>query len=164
MSTRGRVESIHVTETAGEPMRTLDEVRAIGGQGLEGDRYCLGQGTYSDMTGPRRQVTLIEREVLEAIERDHEIALAPAETRRNIVTRGVALTHLVGTTFKVGEVVLRGIKINEPCRYFENLVEIPGLEDALMHRSGLNAEVIGEGLIRVGDAIEPTEDNQDSTR
>lgn len=134
-------------------MRPLDEVRAVAGKGLEGDRYFLETGTYSNKACPDRQVTLIESEVFGMLKRDYDIDLAYNESRRNLITCGVALSHLVGETFEVGDVTFRGIRINEPCQYFEKLVGRPGIEQALLHRSGLNAEVLTDGVLRVGDTI-----------
>ena len=58
-------------------------------------------------------------ETVEAIRRDHRIAFAPVETRRNLLTRGVPLNHQVGRSFRVGETVLFGERLNVPCKYIE---------------------------------------------
>ncbi len=150
---QGEVVSVHVAPAAGAPMKTLDIACALPGRGLEGDRYAEEVGTYSKRLGAQRQVTLIEAEVLERIRADHGIDLAPGSCRRNIVTRGVPLGHLVGKRFRVGEATLRGVRLNEPCMYFENLVGLKGVMEALLHRSGLNAEVLEGGAIRPGDAV-----------
>jgi len=78
-----------------EPMISVPEVRAIAGAGLEGDRYCRERGTFSKKL-PSNQITLIEAEALEAAERDYGIELTAEELRRNVLTCGVALNHLVG--------------------------------------------------------------------
>src|SRR5689334_12670533 len=104
---QGHVVSLHVAPAASEKMRTVDEVRAVPGRGLEGDRYHEGSGFYSGRPGAGREVTLIEVESVQAIagppgEEARRIALSPAETRRNVVTAGVPLNHLVGREFWVG--------------------------------------------------------------
>lgn len=149
----GELLSIHISPKGGQPMTALNEVQAVAGKGLEGDRYYLETGTYSRNVSPHRQVTLIEAEVIEALKRDCDIELDPNDSRRNLVTRGIALAHLVGKEFRVGSVTFRGVKINEPCAYFEKLISKPGIEQALLHRSGLNAEVLSDGLLQVGDAV-----------
>jgi len=150
----GTIESIHVAPEGGAAMQPLQEIQALAGRGLDGDRYCLEVGAFSDREGPERQVTLIEAEVLEAVARDHDLVIEPNISRRNLVTRGVALPHLVGQTFCVGEAEFRGVKLNEPCQYFQDLIQMDGVIEALMHRSGLNAEVVSGGTIRVGDTVE----------
>ncbi len=148
----GKIVSIHVAPEAEAGMRTLPEVHAVAGRGLEGDRYFDETGTYSGRPGPDRQLTLIEWESLEALGRDYDMNLDPGDARRNLVTRGVSLNHLVGRTFRVGEVLLRGLRLCEPCRHLAGLVRadvVPGL----IHRGGLRAEILTTGTIRVGDPL-----------
>jgi MOSC domain-containing protein YiiM len=78
--------------------------------------------------------------------------LDPGATRRNIVTRGVPLKHLVGQQFRVGDVTLRGLRLCEPCAHLERLSH-PGVREALIHRGGLRAQILTDGTIRVGDSI-----------
>ncbi|HEV3166995.1 MAG TPA: hypothetical protein VGZ22_23500, partial [Isosphaeraceae bacterium] len=86
---------IYITGAKSAPMTAVEEARAISGQGLEGDRYFQGAGTFSGKSGhePDREVTLIELEALEALHRDYQIELEPRSTRRNLITRGVPLNH-----------------------------------------------------------------------
>lgn len=161
---QGRVVSIHLANKAGAPLDVVPEARAVPGRGLEGDRYFLGQGYYSARPGSGgREVTLIEMETLEALERGVPnsegetvgIKLTAAETRRNIATSGVPLNHLVGRTFWVGAVQMRGTRLCEPCQYLEGLTGRPRLMSGLIHRGGLRAEILNEGSIRAGDVIRP---------
>jgi MOSC domain-containing protein YiiM len=149
---QGTVVSIHLTEAAAAPMAWVNEVRAVAGKGLEGDRYFTQTGTYSKKPRPDREVTLIEIEAIEALKREYGIALDPGATRRNIVTRGVPLNHLVGQQFRVGDVTLRGLRLCEPCAHLERLSH-PGVREALIHRGGLRAQILTDGTIRVGDSI-----------
>ena len=97
----------------------------------------------------------MESEVLTALLRDAQVTLPPEESRRNIVTAGVPLAHLVGRRFKIGETVLYGGRLNIPCRYLEDLNDRPGTFNALVNRSGLNAQVIVGGNVHVSDRIVP---------
>ena len=134
-------------------MEKVDEVKAITGQGLEGDRYFTSSGTFSKKKWyPGRNITLIEAEAIEAANATDDVELDYGEPRRNVVTRGVPLNHLVDKEFTVGDVRLRGIKLCEPCGHLEGLTR-PGVKDALIHRGGLRAEIIGEGMIHAGDAV-----------
>jgi MOSC domain-containing protein YiiM len=150
---KGTLVAIHITPEATAPLQSVTEARLVAGKGLEGDRYFSGRGTWSTHPGSGREVTLIESEAIEALERESNLALAPAEARRNLVTRGVPLNHLVGHEFRVGEVRLRGIRLCEPCKHLEGLTK-PGIREALMHRAGLRTEIVHEGVLRVGDPIE----------
>lgn len=154
---KGEVVSIHLAAAGSGPMTTVDTVRAVEGRGLEGDRYFTGEGTYSDRPGPDREVTLIEREALDALQSESGVVLPPAESRRNILTRGVSLNYLVGKEFTVGEVRLRGIRLCEPCAHLVKLTEKPEVLPGLVHRGGLRATIVSGGTLRAGDLIEEAE-------
>ena len=152
MSTQGIVVSLHIAATAAAPVQAVISVAAIAGHGLEGDRYATKLGTYSNDPGSGRDVTLIEIEAIEALKRDYHVELDAGRSRRNIVTRGVALNHLVEKEFKIGAVTLRGTRLCEPCAHLEKLCN-KGVMRGLIHRGGLRAEIITGGTIRVDDAI-----------
>lgn len=132
-------------------MQSVEEVRAISGKGLEGDRYFNQTGTFSKPQ-PDRELTLIEIEAIEALKVELGVELDPGSIRRNIVTSGVALSHLVGREFRIGEVKARGIKLCEPCSHLARLAHsavLPGL----VHRGGLRAQILTDGTIRVGETV-----------
>jgi MOSC domain-containing protein YiiM len=147
----GTIHSIHIAAAAKEPTRAVDHVRAIPGVGLEGDRYALQQGTFYKPE-PAYELTLIEAEAIEAIRTEYKIDLAPGDARRNLVTRGVPLNHLVGREFRIGDVLIRGIRLCEPCSHLEALTHQPVIK-SLCHRGGLRAQILKEGTIRVGDTV-----------
>ncbi len=151
---RGSVVSIflHGGTQGGEPMAPVDSARVIIGGGLDGDRFFQGAGSIATKKGPDREVTLIELETIEAIRHEGKIELTAEESRRNIVTRGVALNHLVAREFRVGSATLRGIRLCEPCKHLESITR-PGVLMALLHRGGLRARVVEGGEVRVGDAV-----------
>lgn len=148
----GEVVSIHIAGEAEGQMMAVESVRAIVGKGLEGDRYCRGAGTFSKKPKPDREVTLIEQEAIDAAARDYQVAIKPGDTRRNIVTRNVALNHLVEREFSVGEVRLRGLMLCEPCKHLAKLTTTE-LSNALVQRGGLRCQILSDGVLRVGDVI-----------
>jgi MOSC domain-containing protein YiiM len=152
MTDAGVVLGLFVAAAAGSPMQAREAVLVVPGRGLEGDRYAAGTGTYSGLPGTGRDVTLVEQEVLDAVGAECGIRLAGVETRRNVLTRGVALNDLVGRRFAVGEVELVGARLAEPCAHLERLTR-PGVRSALVHRGGLRAEVVRGGVVRLGDPV-----------
>jgi MOSC domain-containing protein YiiM len=150
----GAVIAIHIAPTGAAPMRSVTSAQAVVGRGLEGDRYYNKLGTYSNQAGSGRDVTLIEIEAIDGLKRDYKVQLDPRQSRRNIVTRGIALNHLVEQEFRIGDVVLRGTRLCEPCAHMEKLT-VKGTMRGLIHRGGLRAEIIKGGTIRVGDRIFP---------
>jgi len=150
----GQLVGIFVAQRKGSDLQALERVEAVQGRGLAGDRYFLKEGTFSDKDGPDRQVTMLEAEALEGLAREYQVTLAPAQARRNLLTRGVPLNHLVGHTFAVGSVILRGIRLCEPCGHLEKLT-CEGVQKGLIHRGGLRAQVVEGGVLEVGAAIMP---------
>lgn len=153
MSEEGVVVAIQLRPTAaGGRLRRCESVEAVPGRGLRGDRTFELSATPSAKVGPGREVTLIEVEAIEAFVRERGIPLAPEETRRNVVTRGVRLNDLVGRELAVGGTTLRGIKLCEPCGHLEELAGKP-LQKGLAGRCGLRAQIVAGGTIRVGDPV-----------
>jgi MOSC domain-containing protein YiiM len=151
MRSKGHVEALVLGAEPAVPLHLVDEATARAGRGLDGDRYGTGAGTFSDRPGTGRDLTLIEAEALEALELPQG-RLTPEAARRNVVTRGIDLNALVGRRFQVGEVECLGRRLCEPCDHLERLTQ-PGVLRGLVHRGGLHADVVTDGVIRVGDAI-----------
>ena len=150
---QGVVVSIHLTPTGAAAPAPVGAATAVEGRGLEGDRYFAGSGSYSARPGPDREVTLIEIEAIEALEREHGISIPPGDSRRNVVTRGVRLDDLVGREFRLGAATLRGVRRCDQCAYLESLTR-PGVLKGLVDRGGLRAQVVSGGVVRVGDTLE----------
>jgi MOSC domain-containing protein YiiM len=148
---RGIVDSIHIAPTAKAATQSVNEVELIPGAGLVGDRYFLKQGTFFKPE-PQHELTLIEAEAIEAALREYKVSLTPGEPRRNVVTRDVPLNHLVGRDFLIGGVRVHGIRLCEPCSHLEGLTGRPVIK-ALRHRGGLRAQILTQGVIRIGDPI-----------
>jgi MOSC domain-containing protein YiiM len=140
----GRVESIHVVAESGGPPEARESVSVVAGRGVEGDRKFDGN----------HDLTLIEAEALDGLTEDTGIELGPGESRRQVMTRGVALNDLLGKRFRVGELECVGEELCEPCNHLQSLTQ-PGVLRGLVHRGGLCAEVLSGGRIAVGDAVEP---------
>lgn len=161
----GRVEAIHVSPESAAEMESRDSVEAVAGRGLRGDRYFEGTGTYSQSARDVcRELSLIEGETLDAVERDYGISIEPDEHRRNLTTRDVGLNRLVGARFRVGEATCEGVELCEPCSYLESLVERDGLHDALIHRGGIRARIVSDGIVEPGAPIDVVGDAPDAVR
>ena len=147
----GTVEFIYIASGAAVPTHPVNEAQAIPGVGLEGDRYALRSGTFWKPL-PDRELTLIEAEAIEALKREYNFELGPGEARRNLVTRGVALNHLVGKEFQIGDVRVRGIRLCEPCDHLQRLTGREVIK-GLAHRGGLRAQILTHGTIHIGDKV-----------
>ena len=138
-------------------MQQTQEVRAIPGKGLVGDRYFSGNGTFSPHPQkPDYEITFIESEKIEAFARDTGLAFTSAHARRNIVTEGVDLNALAGKEFLVGDVRIRGIRLCEPCNHLAK-ASFPETLKGLVNKGGLRAQILSEGVIHIGDCIREIE-------
>jgi MOSC domain-containing protein YiiM len=133
------VEGIYIGPS--HALAPVDFVRAVAGCGLEGDRHFRADGQR-----PGGALTLIEAEALD------DVGLGAAQARRQVVVRGVRLNDLVGKRFFVGAIECLGIGLCEPCRHLQSLTR-PGIIDDLLHRGGLNADIVTTGTIAVGDDV-----------
>jgi MOSC domain-containing protein YiiM len=143
----GRVEAIFISPQRGELPHPVGSVTGVAGKGLEGNRYF-------DSGRPEQELTLIEAEQLDYVRTEHGLEIDAAATGRNILTRGVDLNALVGERFRVGGIECRGIELCEPCTTMQART-VPGAIKALVHRAGLNAEILVGGEVRPGDPVTP---------
>ena len=135
------VEAIHLGAVEADELRPVESARAVAGKGLEGDRHFREGGAK-----PGQALTLVEAENVEAV------GLPPGGTRRQVTVRGVDLNALVGKRFRVGEVECYGVELCEPCTHLQSMTR-PGIIKELTHRAGINADVLTDGTISVGDEI-----------
>jgi len=147
----GHVEAINVRETSEAAAVSVQRVRLVSGRGVEGDRYYAPAGA-----GSGEALTLIAAEALEGLEADTGIRLSAADSRRQVLTRGIDLNALVGREFTVGSVRCRGVELCEPCAHLQ-VVTQDGVLKGLVHRGGLRADVLNDGHVAVGDAVTSAE-------
>jgi MOSC domain-containing protein YiiM len=147
LAMQGHVEAINVRETSESPAVPVQRARLLSGRGLEGDRYYAQAGA-----GAGEALTLIASEALEGLEADTGIRLSAADSRRQVLTRGIDLNMLVGREFTVGAVRCRGVELCEPCAHLQSVTQ-DGVLSGLVHRGGLRADVLTDGEVAVGDAV-----------
>lgn len=148
------IEAIFIRRAAGGPLERCDRADAVAGKGLRGDRH------YGADDEPGQNVTLVEAEEIEAFCDRHGLARDLAITARNLVTRGVRLDDLIGRTFQVGMVRLRGVERCEPCLILGRRLARQDLDAARVvrewtGRGGLRADVLDSGEIAAGQAVQP---------
>lgn len=147
------VISIHIAGESGGPLVQLDEAALVAGKGIEGDRNYRHEGA-----APDRQITLVEEEKVAEFNRETGLGMQPGMTRRNVVTRGVNLNQLVGKRFHVGDTVLQGEELCQPCAglgalHASGQVSRAEVVRQMVNRGGLRASIITGGTLRPGDSI-----------
>jgi MOSC domain-containing protein YiiM len=145
----GEVVAIYVGPERQLP-QPVDSVEAHAGKGLAGNRYY-----WADGKAPAgNALTLIAEEALGAFHDESGIELSAQASRRNVLTRGIDLNALVGKRFRVGDVECVGIELCEPCAHLASLTHREVLR-GMVHRAGLNADILTDGKIAVGDSVLP---------
>jgi MOSC domain-containing protein YiiM len=150
----GKVASLHLhPATSGDPLQSVDEIRAEAGNGLVGDARFFGR---KDRKGEpsRRQISLMAREqIAQHATTLHLAEIAPGAVRANIETAGIDLLALLGQQVKVGGAVLLFYEARKPCPKMDLVT--PGLQKLMANgQQGVMAQVICSGDIRVGDEIQ----------
>jgi MOSC domain-containing protein YiiM len=126
----------------------VDRVEAHARKGLAGNRYY-----WEDGDAPAgNALTLIAAEELETFHDETGFELTAQASRRNVLTRGIDLNALVGKRFRVGDVECEGVELCEPCAHLASLTH-PGVLRGMVHRAGLNADILTDGKIAVGDPV-----------
>ena len=121
------------------PMEEIDDIRALEDFGFEACAHAHHGG--------KRQVLLVDRETLDAMQ------LLPGMICENITTDGLNVNGLpLGQLLQVGEARLEVSAICTPCDQMERIR--PGLRKELWGRRGMLCRVVAGGMIRCGDAIE----------
>jgi MOSC domain-containing protein YiiM len=135
------MEVVEINIGPSEALAPVESVAALAGKGLKGDRQFFEEGAARG-----EALTLVEAEVLE------DVGLTGVQSRRQVVVRGVRLNDLIGKRFLVGGVECLGVEICEPCLHLQSLTR-PGLIKDMIHRGGLNADILTDGQITVGDVV-----------
>lgn len=121
------------------PMEELAEVAVVANSGIQGCAHAR--------PGGKRQVLLVDRETLEAMN------LQPGIIRENITTEGLNVNGLkMGEQLRIGEVRLEVSAVCTPCDQLEKVR--PGLRRELWGRRGMLCRVTSGGTIRRGDSME----------
>ena len=136
---QGSITNLHLARVKETPSDPVENITAISGMGLEGDRSCKA--------GNLRQVLIMDTETLQKYD------LNPGQIKENITTVGLDLSQT-----KPGQVVFIGDEVTmelvgecEPCGKMDAIRQ--GLQQELDHRRGMLATVINGGPIKVGDSI-----------
>ena len=151
------VERIFISPAHGAAQQECQQIRVQRGTGIIGDR------NFDEHRYPGQNLTLVEAEVIEAFCASQNRSTDLSLTRRNLITRGVRLNHLVGMEFSIGTVRMRGIELCTPCsdlgqRLSSETLSVAAVVKQWLHQGGLRVDVLSDGEIHcgMGLAIEQT--------
>lgn len=142
------VSNICITSESGQQMEVKQSVEVFANKGILQDRY------FNEINEKDTQITLIESENVEYINKSMGINFLDIDFRRNIITKGIKLNQLVGKKIKVGQVTMKVHRLCDPCRYLQDLLNQKNLIKTLLNKGGLRCELLTNGKISINDNIE----------
>ena len=151
----GIIAAIYVAAEKGAGVSGHNSVAVRAGKGIVGDRYYSETGkNRSNYKGqPDWEITLVEAEAIEEFNANTGNQFHESDLRRNLVTRNIRLNDLVGKHFQINGTKFYGVQRCEPCASLQKRLGVRILPD-LVGRGGLRAQILGNGNLTVGDALE----------
>ena len=152
----GKIVKLLISKDPKSTMLNLNQIVLEAGKGIFGDRYYNQEGTFSNKgeIEPDRDVTLIEIEKIDALNKEHNLDITAEDLRRNIVVSNCDLNSLVDKEFQIGEVVLKGLRLCEPCKYLSDKLNEKKVLSEMVHKAGLRAQIIKSGSIDLNSQVE----------
>ena len=143
----GKVLEIGISENKGSKIVNVNEVEAIKGKGLIGEKH------FKEDNKKRSQITLIEIENINYYNKITGTKIPAIKFLRNIVTEGMRLNVLVGKEFFIGKVKVKAHDLCRPCKNLQESIQQKNTVKELLHTGGLRCEILSSGKICVDDQI-----------
>ncbi|MGV6816045.1 MAG: MOSC domain-containing protein [Thiotrichales bacterium] len=141
---------IYLASAAGQAMQRLERVNVLAGEGLEDDRYALGNGHWHKVESC--QLTIITKHELTRMQRRMREPLINGIHRRNLVLGDIKPAELRGRDLAIGNAIFRYQRPRPPCGYIDQLTGLR-LAKAMGRDAGACFQVIQSGVIQTGDEV-----------
>jgi len=143
----GKVLEIGISENKSNKIVNVDEVEAINGKGLVGEKH------FKENNKKRIQVTLIEIENINHYNKISRTQIPAINFLRNIVTEGVRLNALISKEFFIGNVKVKAHDLCRPCKNLQEFLQQKNTVKELLYTGGLRCEILSSGKIFINDQI-----------
>ena len=152
----GKIIKLLISKDVNSPMQSVNQIILEVGKGIFGDRYYYQEGTFSNKNKieEHRDVTLIEQENIDAFNNNENQNITCEDLRRNVVVSNIRLNELVGKEFNIGNVVLKGVRLCEPCEYLAKKINNTKFLKSMINKSGLRAQIIKGGSVDFSSQLE----------
>jgi len=142
-----KVLEIGICRAKGSQIERTKSIKAISGAGLLNDRH------FKEKNTERSQITLIQIENINQYNKKYNENIPALSFRRNLVTEGINLNNLVGKSFLIGKVKVKGHDLCRPCKHLQELLNKKNIIKEFLKKGGLRCEIISDGIISENDEI-----------
>jgi MOSC domain-containing protein YiiM len=143
----GKIEAINISSTSEAKTVYINQAFLEKNKGIVNDRY------YNNFKHSMEQVTLIDKEEIDLFNYNIKKNIDYKDFRRNIIVSGLNLIKCINKTILINDVKLKIHEICQPCKYLQDKLKTPELVKLLVNKSGVRAEIITSGFIKVNDRV-----------
>ena len=141
------VYKIGISNRNNQQIQEVNSIDVLANQGVLGDRH------FKEFNDPYNQLSLIESENIDYYNNKYGLNIPYVDFRRNIITKGIQLNHLIGKKFQIGKVELEGIDLCRPCRHLSEVLDQDNIIKEFLRRGGLRCQILSSSSIEVGNKI-----------
>ena len=142
-----KVFKLGITSDNNKKIQEVESINVLANKGIVGDRH------FDDYNDPYCQLSLIESENIDYYNTKFGLNINYVDFRRNIITRGIQLNHLVGKKLKIGNVEVEGIDLCRPCKHLTEILNQDNILKEFLRKGGLRCQILSSSKISVGDVI-----------
>ena len=143
----GKIEAINISSINEAETVYVNQAFLEKNKGIVNDRY------YNKFKHSMEQVTLIDKEEIDLFNYNIKKNIDYKEFRRNIIVSGLGLIKCINKIILINDVKLKIHEICQPCKYLQDKLKTPDLVKLLVNKSGVRAEIITSGFIKVNDRV-----------
>ena len=142
-----KVFKLGIASDNNKKIQEVESINVLANKGIVGDRH------FNDYNDPYCQLSLIESENIDYYNTKFGLNINYVDFRRNIITRGIELNHLVGKKLKIGNVEVEGIDLCRPCKHLTEILNQENILKEFLRKGGLRCQILSSSKISVGDTI-----------
>ena len=142
-----KVFKLGIASDNNKKIQEVESINVLANKGIVGDRH------FDDYNDPYCQLSLIESENIDYYNTKFGLNINYVDFRRNIITRGIELNHLVGKKLKIGNVEVEGIDLCRPCKHLTEILNQENILKEFLRKGGLRCQILSSSKILVGDTI-----------
>ena len=143
-----KVFQLGIAANNNQPIKRVNSIEVLANKGIVGDRH------FHDYNDPYNQLSLIESENIDEYNITFGLNIPYIDFRRNIVTKGIKLNHLIGKKLKIGNTEVEALDLCRPCRHLTEMLDQKNILKEFIRKGGLRCQILSSSKINVGDRIE----------